>query len=163
MAVVRWNPWSDLFDLHTQMDHLFQPFTATAASRNDIEYTSLPVDIKQTDAAFLVEASVPGFKPEEVEVTFDDGILTITGRRSVVESSKDTTYVRRERRVTSVFRQVGLPAEVRADDITASFEHGVLRIEIPRAQKAQPKRIPVTTVATEAPKAEKIVEHAPTA
>ena len=70
--------------------------------------------------------------------------------------------MRRERRVMSVFRQVGLPAEVRADDITASFEHGVLRIEIPRAQKAQPKRIPVT-VAAETPKAEKIVEHAPTA
>ncbi len=158
MAVVRWNPWSDLFDLHTQMDHLF----STPASRNDTDYMSLPVDIKQTDAAFIVEASVPGFKPEEVEVTFDDGMLTIAGRRSAVESSKDTTYVRRERRVMSVFRQVGLPAEVRADDITASFEHGVLRIEIPRAQKAQPKRIPVT-VAAETPKAEKIVEHAPTA
>ena len=160
MAVVRWSPWSDLFDLHTQMDHLLEPLTSVA--RGEGEYISLPVDIKQSDAAYIVEASVPGFKPEDVEVTFDDGVLTITGRRSAVESSKDATYVRRERRVMSVFRQVGLPAEVQADNITASFENGVLRIEIPRAQKAQPKRIPVT-VGAEGPKDEKIVEHAPTA
>ena len=51
MAVVRWNPWNDVFDLHAQMDHLFQPAAATT-SRNGVEYTTLPVDIRQTDAAF---------------------------------------------------------------------------------------------------------------
>jgi HSP20 family protein len=72
------------------------------------------------------------------------------------------TYLRRERRSTTVFRQVGLPAEVRVDDITASFENGVLRITVPRAQKAQPKRIPVTSVSS-GEKTEHPVEHAPTA
>ena len=158
MAVVRWNPWNDIFDLHAQMDHLFQPAAATT-SRNGVEYASLPVDIRQTDAAFIVEASVPGFTPDDVEVTFDDGVLTIAGRRSSTESSKDATYVRRERRSTSVFRQVGLPAEVRPQDITATFENGVLRIEIPRAQKAAPQRIPVTAGATP----QTVVEHAPSA
>ncbi|HVC04047.1 MAG TPA: Hsp20/alpha crystallin family protein [Candidatus Acidoferrales bacterium] len=159
MAIVRWNPWNDIFDLHTQMDHLFQPAAATT-SRNGVEYTSLPVDIRQTDAAFTVEASVPGFTPDDVEVTFDDGVLTITGRRSSTETAKDATYVRRERRSTSVFRQVGLPAEVRAEDITATFENGVLRVEIPRAQKAAPQRIPVTVGTTAQ---QRVVEHAPRA
>jgi HSP20 family protein len=160
MAVVRWNPWTDLFDLHTQLDQLVQP-AAHSASRNGIEYTTLPVDIRQTDAAFIVEASVPGFSPDDVEVTFDDGALTIAGRHTSSETTKDATYVRRERRTASVFRQVGLPADVRAEDITASFENGVLRIEIPRAQKAQPKRIPVT--ALKGSKPEHVVEHAPAA
>jgi HSP20 family protein len=160
MAVVRWSPWHDLFDLHTQMDHAFQ--SPATASRNGVEYTSLPVDIQQTDAAFIVEASVPGFNHGDVEVTFEDGVLTITGKRSTSETAKDATYLRRERRTTSVFRQVGLPAEVRADDITASFENGVLRVTVPRAQKAQPKRIPVTVTGT-AEKTEQIVEHAPVA
>jgi HSP20 family protein len=101
---------------------------------------------------------VPGFNPEDVEVTFDEGVLTITGRRNSTETTKGATYVRRERRATSVFRQVGLPAEVRAEDIKASFENGVLSIEIPRAQKSAPQRIPVTTR-----KPERIVEHAPSA
>ncbi|MHB8490024.1 MAG: Hsp20/alpha crystallin family protein [Candidatus Dormibacteria bacterium] len=161
MAVVRWNPWNDLFDLHTQMDHLFQPGAPATASRNGVEYTSLPVDIQQTDAAFIVEASIPGLNPGDVEVTFEDGVLTITGRRSTGETSKDATYLRRERRTTSVFRQVGLPAEVRAEDITASFNNGVLRITVPRAQKAQPTRIPVTVSSGET--TERIVEHAPAA
>ncbi len=159
MATVRWSPWNDLFDLHTQMDHAFQ--SPATASRNGVEYTSLPVDIQQTEAAFVVEASVPGFSHSDVEVTFEDGVLTIVGRRSSSETAKDATYLRRERRTSSVFRQVGLPAEVRADDITASFENGVLRITVPRAQKAQPKRIPVTVSGAE--KTEQIVEHAPVA
>jgi len=162
MAVVRWNAWNDLFDLHTQMDHLFQPLSPATASRNGVEYTSLPVDIQQTDAAYVVDASVPGFNPGDVEVTFDDGVLTIAGRRSTSETTKDATYLRRERRTTAVFRQVGLPAEVKAEDITATFENGVLRITVPRAQKTQPKRIPVTTVSS-GETTEHIVEHAPTA
>ncbi len=109
MAVVRWNPWNDLFDLHAQVDHLFQ--TPATASRNGVEYTSLPVDIQQTEGAFVVEASVPGFNPGDVEVTFEDGVLRIT---------------------------------------------------VPRAQKAQPKRIPVTVAGGE-PKTETVVEHAPVA
>ena len=162
MAVVRWNPWNDLFDLHAHMDQIFQPVSPAAASRNGVDYTSLPVDIQQTDAAYVVEASVPGFDPADVEVTFDDGVLTIAGRRSASETTKDATYLRRERHTTAVFRQVGLPAEVRAEDITASFENGVLRITVPRAQKAQPKRIPVTS-ASSGEKTEHIVEHAPRA
>jgi HSP20 family protein len=163
MAVVRWNPWNDLFDLHTQMDQLFQPLAPGLTTRNGVDYSTLPVDIQQTDKAFFVEASVPGFEPDDVEVTFDDGVLSITGRRSSTETATHATYVRRERRATSVFRQVGLPTEVRAEDITASFENGVLRIEIPRAQKAAPKRIPVTSTSAADAKAERVVEHAPSA
>src|ERR1700687_6066494 len=100
MALVRWNLWNELFDLHAQMEPLSQNASPATASRNGVEYSSLPVDIRQTDAAFFVEASVPGFSPEEVEVTFDDGVLTITGRRNSTETTKDGTYVRRERRAT---------------------------------------------------------------
>jgi len=163
MAVVRWNPWNDLFDLHAQMDQMFQPLTPASASRNGVEYTALPVDIQQTDGAFIVEASVPGFNPGDVEVTFEEGVLTIAGRRTNTETTKDATYIRRERRTNAVFRQVGLPAEVRPDDITASFEHGVLRITVPRAQKAQPKRITVTVAGGDQQKEETVVDHAPAA
>jgi HSP20 family protein len=105
----------------------------------------LPIDIRQTDSEYIIEASVPGFPPEDVEVTFEDGVLTIRGTRQEEKEDKDKKgrYVRRERRIASVFRQVGLPAEVRADEISAGFDNGVLRITVPRAQKAQPKRIQV--------------------
>ena len=84
MAIVRWNPWNDLFDLHSQMDQLFSTVQGDAAraTNGGSEFINLPVDIRQTDSEFVIEASVPGFTPEQVEVTFEDGTLTIKGQRS---------------------------------------------------------------------------------
>jgi HSP20 family protein len=161
MAVVRWNPWNDLFELHSQMDQLFQSMggAETMSTQNgDTQYASLPIDVRQTNEAFLLEASVPGFSPEDVEVTFDDGVLTIKGTHKTEREEGKGQWVRRERRLSSVFRQVGLPAEVRADEISASFENGVLRITVPRAQKAQPKRIQVTAGAGQSGEP-KVIEH----
>jgi HSP20 family protein len=148
MALVRWNPWGELFDLHNQLDQLFQSVT-TETPRNGSQYSNLPVDIRQSEDAFTIEASVAGFRPEDVEVTFDDGVLTIRGTHRDEQEQNSGSYVRRERKQTSVFRQISLPAEVRADEIKANFSNGVLTITVPRAQKAQPKRIQVTTADAE--------------
>lgn len=139
MAITRWNPWSDLFDLSTQLD---QAFNARPNNGNSV-LRSLPVDIRQTDTEFVIDASAPGFKPDEVEVTVDGDVLTIRGNHSVESEDKGDQYVRRERRQSSVYRRIGLPTGVRADEISATFDNGVLHVTVPRAQKAQPRRIPV--------------------
>ncbi|GAC1338907.1 MAG: Hsp20/alpha crystallin family protein [Candidatus Dormibacteria bacterium] len=150
MALVRWNPWTDLFSLHDQMDQLFsQAYGGEAPGRSgsgaaDQSWMTLPVDIRQTERAFTIQASVPGFRPEDVEVTVEEGVLSIRGRLSQSEETRESGWVRRERRMGSFHRQIGMPAEVRADEVSAEFENGVLTITVPRAQKAQPKRIPVT-------------------
>ena len=74
----------------------------------------LPLDIRQTEGEFVLEASVPGFTPEEVEVTWDDGILTIRGEKKT-ETEHEGRYVRRERRQQSFWRQLTLPHEVKDD------------------------------------------------
>ena len=162
MAVARWNPWNDLFDLHNQVDQLFSSLAEPSRS-NGVggDVVNLPVDIRQTDGEFVIEASVPGFKPDQVELTFDDGVLTIKGERSNETEQREGQYVRRERRQASVYRQIGLPAEVRADEISAAFENGVLRISVPRAQKAQPKRIPVSGGESTAEQQPQVIEHQP--
>src|SRR4030081_3749934 len=143
VALARWNPWGELFSLQDQMDQLFnQSFNQTLTQQG--QTTSLPLDIRQTDEAYTIEASVPGFSPEEVEVTLDENVLTIRGERRQEKEESKGGYVRRERRVSSVFRQVGRPAEVKGDEISASFENGVLTVRVPRAQKAQPRRIEVS-------------------
>jgi HSP20 family protein len=82
MAMVRWNPWGELSSLHEQMDQLFQQVFGDPLTRGDGgAHAALPVDIRQADGSYILEASVPGFKPDEVEVTYDDGILTISGER----------------------------------------------------------------------------------
>lgn len=145
MALVRWNPWSDLFTLHDQIDQMLQAGAPDGEPRNGADHFSLPVDIRQSDEAFVIEASVPGFDPDAVEVTFENGVLSIKGSYSEERKDGRDAYVRRERRVGSVYRQIVLPTEVRADEISASFHNGVLTVTIPRAQKAQAKRIPVST------------------
>ena len=112
---------------------------------------NLALDIRQTDEAFWIEASVPGLKPEDLEITLDEKVLTIRGTPRREDDSAHGTYVQRERQLGSVYRQVGLAAEVRAEDITASFDNGVLSVMVPRAKKAQPKRIPVTMAGAEQP------------
>jgi HSP20 family protein len=127
-----WNPETDLDQL----------LSAAFGRLDRTVHNNLPLDIRQTEEAFWIEASVPGFRPEDVEITLDENVLTIRGTRRPVETMG--SYVQRERQLTSIHRHVSLPAQVKAEEITAHFENGVLTILVPRAQKAQPKRIPVT-------------------
>jgi len=138
MVINRWNPWNEMFSTHEQ---LYTDALGRTLMPERLMHT-LPLDIRQSDDAFEIEASVPGFKPEDVDITFEDNVLTIRGTRRDDEVLRGT-YVRRERNVHSVYRQVSLPTEVKADEISASFDNGVLMITVPRAQRAQPKRIPV--------------------
>ncbi|TME46262.1 MAG: Hsp20/alpha crystallin family protein [Chloroflexi bacterium] len=138
MVINRWNPWNEVFSAHEQ---LYTDALGRTLMPERLMHT-LPLDIRQSDDAFEIEASVPGFKPEDVDITFDENVLTIRGTRHEDEVMRGA-YVRRERNAHSVYRQVGLPAEVKTDEITAGFDNGVLTVIVPRAQRAQPKRIPV--------------------
>ena len=140
---MNWNPWGDLNQL---MSH-GGAFGRTLMPERMVH--NLPLDIRQTDEAFWIEASVPGFRPEDMEITLDENVLTIRGTRSLEDETLHGGYVQRERHLSSVYRQVGLAAEVRAEEITASFDNGVLSVMVPRAKKAQPKRIPVTMAGAE--------------
>ncbi|MEA2614551.1 MAG: hypothetical protein QOE72_334 [Chloroflexota bacterium] len=138
-----WNPWSDVNQL---MSH-GGAFGRTLMPERVVN--TLPLDIRQTDEAFWIEASVPGFRPEDMEITLDENVLTILGTRSPEDETLHGGYVQRERQLGSVYRQVGLATEVRAAEITASFDNGVLSVMVPRVKKAQPHRIPVTMAAAQ--------------
>jgi HSP20 family protein len=136
MMTMYWNPESDLEQL----------FTAAFGLERTVR-NNLPLDIRQSQEAFWIEASVPGFRPEDVEITVDENVLTIHGTRHPDETK--VGYLQRERQLTSVHRHVSLPVQVKVEEITASFENGILTVMVPRAQKAQPKRIPVTITGRE--------------
>ena len=140
---LNWNPWTDVAEL------LNSGFSRTLMPQHVVH--TLPLDIRHTEEAFWIEASVPGFRPEDVEITLDENVLTIRGTPRHEDESLHGGYVQRERQRGPVYRQVGLAAEVRADEITASFENGVLTVMVPRAKRAEPKRIPVTMVGIEQP------------
>ena len=161
MAIVRWTPANDLASLHSAMDRLFgdmfgDVFAPMSSSTRAMQKTNgdggegsqmptyhLPVNIVEEKDGFRIEAPVPGFRPEDVEVTFADGVLTIQASRREERERKDGSYVRREVAMGNYRRQISLPGDVRGDDITATFENGVLKLFVPRTPRPEPKRIQV--------------------
>ena len=147
MNVIRWwDPSSELAQTHRMMDRLFDSFFGPGGSSSPDEGALptyfMPVDILETDEAYVLEAAVPGFPPEKVEVTYDDGILSITAQAEPV--SVNGQWLRRERPHGSLVRKLQLPTEVQSDKIAAGFENGVLSITVPKAARPQPVKIPVS-------------------
>jgi HSP20 family protein len=113
---------------------------------------ALALDIRQTEDAYVIQASVPGFAPEDVNVTVDGNWLVIQAQHAEDEESSERGWVRRERRSASVYRRLALPEQTDVDAIKASVANGELSINIPRSRAAEPHRVPVTTpVATTTP------------
>lgn len=101
----------------------------------------LPLDINETPEAFVVTASLPGYKPGDVDVTVDDDLLTIRAEMKVEEEKKEKNYILRERREGSCQRSVRLGCPVEADKAVAKFENGVLNLTLPKTEVAKPKKI----------------------
>jgi HSP20 family protein len=149
VAIGRWRPASDLATLHGTMDRLFSDVFGDSLSRMGgdegamMPMLHLPVDIRESDDGYMIAAPVPGFKPEDVEVTFSEGMLTINARRREEREQGEGQYLRREIAFGNYQRRIALPADVEAENIRATFDNGVLCVEVPRAERPQPVRIQV--------------------
>jgi HSP20 family protein len=106
---------------------------------------TFPVEVSETDEALEVKASLPGVKPEEVEVTVANDVLTIKAAHQEKTEEKKRDFYRREIRYGSFHRSLSLPVSVDADKAEASFENGILRLTLPKADALRPKQIKVAT------------------
>ena len=102
-----------------------------------------PVDISERKDAYLVTAELPGIKASDVEITVEDGLLTIQGERHFAHDSAEEKMHRSERFYGVFRRSITLPSHVEADKIEASAQDGVLQIMVPKAPEVQAKRIQV--------------------
>lgn len=138
--MINWDPWRDLFGLPREMGQWLSEQTNAISSDESAPSVYLPLDIRQTDKEFILEASVAGFEPKEIQVVAEQGVLTIRGEHKS-ESQPEGRYLRRERRPVSFFRQISLPQDVHEDDIRASFQNGVLTVHVPRVEAPAPRRV----------------------
>jgi HSP20 family protein len=102
-----------------------------------------PIDIKEGEDAYEVSADVPGVDPKDIEVSLEDGVLTVKGERRTESQDENLGYTRTERAYGSFFRRFTLPDTADADNISARTEHGVLKLHVPKKEKALPKKISV--------------------
>jgi HSP20 family protein len=108
------------------------------------DFFGSPLDIIDRADGYTVKAAMPGFKPEEVEVSLADGVLDIRAQRKQESESKDGSYLRRELSIGNYARSVQLPDGIKEGDIKASFENGMLTIEIPKVPAPKPVKIPIS-------------------
>ena len=140
----------DVFGIEPYLDRLFDLDT----SLWDLPATSFPIDVIENDNEYLVRASVAGFDPEQLEITFENNTLTIKGE--IKEENKDEQQGRyhiRERYAGTFYRSVSLPGMIDQNQISAETDNGVLTIHLPKKPEAQPKRIEVK------PKSVKVIEE----
>lgn len=103
-------------------------------------YVPLPVDIYEDEQGLVVVADVPGVAPDDLDVSVERGVLTIQARAA---HAAPGTPIYREYELSGFFRQFRLPEAVDVGGIAADVKHGVLTLRLPRAEQAQPRRIPV--------------------
>ena len=146
MAIVRWNPTRDLMQMREEMDRLFTQFFR----RGDGEEATWgqgvwapPVDIYETDDAFVLKAELPGFRKEDVTIEMQENRLIIRGERKREEEVKEDKYHRIERAYGRFERSFWLPTTVDSEKIQATFKDGVLELRLPKSEAAKPKRIAI--------------------
>lgn len=143
MTMLRYQPWTLMSQFHRELDRLRD--SQAAQFEGDAVATDwVPaVDVKEEADRWVVHADVPGVDPTDIEVTMEDGALTIRGRRLAERKDERDGWKRVERVAGSFYRRFSLPDTVDAAGITAASKHGVLELTIPKQPKASPKRITV--------------------
>jgi HSP20 family protein len=148
MAVIRWNdPFRELAALQDRMNRAFES-TLGRAGRSEEEqlFTGTwapPVDIYETKDRMVLKAELPGFDEKQIQLRFEDGVLSIEGERKFEKEHADENYHRVERSYGKFVRSFSIPATVDNERISASFHNGVLTVELPKREETKPKQIKI--------------------
>ena len=147
MLLTRYEPWSAMRQIQNEMGRVFDRAVAGAEDGSNVVTSrwAPAVDVKEDSERFVISADVPGVEPADIEVTMENGVLTIKGERTrETRDEGDNGYRRVERAYGSFYRRFTLPDTADAESISASGKHGVLEVVIPKRAALQPKRIAVS-------------------
>jgi HSP20 family protein len=149
MAIVRYEPWHVVNRLHQTLDQVFNnQFSNDALSSP--EASSSPsvswvprVDIHEEKDRFVVLADVPGVDPKDIDITAENGVLTVRGERRAEKRETENGYERVERVSGAFLRRFTLPEGANTESIMAKQTNGVLEVTIPKTPAVQPRRISI--------------------
>jgi HSP20 family protein len=145
MYLTPYEPWNVLNNLHREVGRFLsssQPEADDGSSVATSAWTPA-VDIKEEENQFLITADVPGVDPENIDVTMENGLLTIKGERKFESDVKENGYRRFERLHGTFYRRFSLPDYADADNISATCKNGVLTVTVPKSGAVKPRRIEV--------------------
>ena len=146
-ALTRWDPFKEMEETQNRLARFFglTPARLPNGDRESMTITEWApsVDIIEDDKEWLVKADLPEVKKEDVKVTVENGVLTITGERKFEKEEKDKKYHRIERSYGNFLRSFTLPDAADGSKVNAEFKDGVLKVHLPKSEKAKPKAVEV--------------------
>jgi len=142
-SLTLWDPFRNMATLQNEMNRLFEETFRTLGgwTQNGGSAWAPALDVWETDDAFIVEASIPGIQPDNLDISLVNNMLTIQGE--VQPGAQQGQFYLRERPYGRFYRSLQLPMPVNSEQIEASYTNGVLRLHVPKAEEAKPKRIAV--------------------
>jgi len=143
VAVGRWDPFRDLMSIQNELNRLFGRTYAGSDSGTTAGAWVPPLDIFETKDRYVVNVELAGVAPDSVELSVEDSTLTIKGERGFYLDVPEEAFHRVERRYGPFARSLTLPPTANADRIEASFDKGVLTIQVPKGEEAKPKKIAI--------------------
>lgn len=151
MALIRWEPVRELNTIQSEMNRLFNTLFDAPAPANGTARRWIPaMDLVETADAFVLRADLPGLTEKDVNIEFEDNVLTISGERKSEHEEKKEGYYRVERSYGSFSRSLTLPEGVDPDAVKANFDRGVLEVRVPKPEERKPRKVAIS-VAGEAP------------
>ena len=140
MRIVRYNPRYNRVNLFNEFDRMFE--NTFGASLFDANVNlGLPIDVVENEEGFVVKASVPGVNPDDVEITLEEDVLAIKGEIKAEDEVEEENYHIRERRYGAFGRNIRFPVAVNAEAVEATYDNGVLTLNVPKAEAVKPKKI----------------------
>ncbi len=149
MALVRWDPVREIDSLQGEMNRLFSTFfdTPTRAGNGGAGAATrrwIPaMDLVETGEHFVLRADLPGVTEGDVSIEVENNVLTVSGERKTETEEQHEGYYRLERSMGAFSRSLTLPEGIDAEAVTATFEHGVLEVRIPKPVQAQPRKVQI--------------------
>ena len=137
-GLTRWEPFAELAELRDRLDRAFGEMAA-----GEGRIWAPRIDVVREKERVLLQAEIPGIKPEDVDISVEDDLLTISGTHEQTKEEKDKHFVRRERRYGSFSRSMPLPQGVDPDQIEADYKDGVLEVSIPVPTEKEAKKVQV--------------------
>ena len=143
--ITRFDPFSEMMTLRQAMDRLFEDSFVNPLSMRTYsgEAAGPALDVHETGDDIVVTAALPGLRAEDVDITITGQTLSIRGEFKADEKVERDQYLYRERRYGTFNRQLQLPVRVQGDAATATFEDGLLKLSIPKAEEVKPRQIQV--------------------
>ena len=138
----RWDPFRETFELRNTINHLFDEAFRRSSGISGTRYPR--VDLIEKDQEVLLNAELPGVKSDEVNISFHQGTLTLSGERKTPDVPAGGACVRGERTFGTFQRMFEIPVPVDEGQITATFRDGILTVSLPKREEAKPKEISVT-------------------